>query len=103
MPKNNVQALLKLANSAHHLFFLGQSHAFGNDRPILCFLVVDTFKLSTARGILGVQRLSELSSFALMEMLVFSSREIVQLVLARTAARIKSFCFSRGTSARTSR
>ncbi len=42
------------------------------------------------------------SSFALMEMLVFSSREIVQLVLALTVALMKSLCFAWGTSARRS-
>jgi hypothetical protein len=34
------------------------------------------------------------SSFALMEMLVFSGRKIVQLVLALTVAMMKSLCFA---------
>jgi hypothetical protein len=59
-------------------------------------------KLSKGRLTLGARRWLELSSFVLMERFAFNSREIVQRVLARTAAWIKSFCFSRGTSASTS-
>ena len=46
--------------------------------------------------------MSELSSFALMERLAFNSHEIVQWVLALAAARIKSYRFVLGASARTS-
>ena len=44
-----------------------------------------------------MRRVSEFSSFALMEMFAFNSREIVQLVLAQIAARMKSPCCACGT------
>src|SRR5258708_38773813 len=47
-------------------------------------------------------RIPELSSFALMEMFVFNSREMVQLVFARTVILMKSLCLIRGAPARTS-
>src|SRR5271165_4420105 len=59
--------------------------------PILFFLVFDTFKLWAGAGASCVRRVSEFSSFALKEMFVLRSREIVQLVLALTAALMKSF------------
>ena len=50
----------------------------------------------------AVPRLLDFSSLALIEMFVVNSREIVQLVLVLTAARMKSPCLARGTSAKTS-
>jgi hypothetical protein len=74
------------ADAAHSPFSLGQIHDFGDDRPILCFLVFDTFELSVRGRTPAVPRFFEFSSFALMERFVFNSREIVLWVLALTAA-----------------
>jgi hypothetical protein len=99
---SSVSSGFSQADSAHSLFFLKDLLPLGDARPILCFLDFDTFELSKGRRPFGGRSISEIFSFALMEMFVFNSLEIVQRVLARTAARIKSACFARGASARTS-
>jgi len=83
-------------------FFLWANSGRARWAPNTLFLVSDICQLFAGRRTLEARRLSEFSSFALMEMFVFNSREIVQSVLAQTAALMKSLCFTRGASTRTS-